>query len=73
MARLILNIGYSTQLEITPKLLAELEKCNAYERHWVGNPKYQSIETVLEVSYVPEVEFQYKEPEPDPGSDLTTE
>ena len=71
MARLILNIGYSTQLEITPKLLAELEKCNAYERHWGGNPKYQSIETVLEVSYAPEVEFQYQEPEP--GSDLTTE
>ena len=73
MARLILNIGYSTQLEITPKLLDALEKCNAYERHWDGNPKYQSIETVLEVSYVPEVEFQYQEPEPDHDSDLTTE
>ena len=45
MARLMLNIGYSTQLEITPKLLDALEKCNAYERHWDGNPKYQSIET----------------------------
>ena len=73
MARLILNIKYSTQLEITPKLLAELEKCNAYERNWGGNPKYQSIETVLEVSYAPEVEFQYQEPEPDHDSDLTTE